>query len=370
MPQTSGGRESECGFTLIEVLLAAALFAFVGATGFELLRQLQAGVAVVARRADAAAQLATTEGELRAAALSAVAVFKPSSSCGDALEFLKRNAGGTTFSVYATRATGSGTALVRSDGPGPLDPCDAGLTVDALIVPINSLTVTILKASDLPAHADPIGGAADGGLFVASGITAVEVDSTAQSFDGTAIPTGNDVAEVRIDADPMVDLIDLVAGNRPSAYTQQLSYPCNGRCEANTPFPELRGGTFTDCQASIGFANSAQYYAPATYALQSLGQGRQRIVITSYDVTASYLFAFNGPGPLTVARDWPVAVWPPVGSPLAGTIADPYPLDYGGNAVAARGAAQLALDLGEPAAFAAELSACADLDAESENLFE
>lgn len=362
--------DAERGFTLIEVMLAAALFAFVGVTGFELLRQLQGALAVVTQRADAAAQLATTEGELRSAALSAVAVFKPPSNCGDAVEFLKRNAGGTTFSLYTTRATASGTALIRSDGPGPLDPCDATLSVDSLIVPVNSLTVTVLKASDLPAHTDPIGGAADGGLFVASGITAVEVDSTALSFDGSAIPTGNDVVEVRIDADPRVDLIDLMAGNRPSACTQQLSYPCNGRCEANTPFPELRGGTFTDCQASIGFANSPQYYAPATYALQNAGQGQQRIVIASYYITASYLFAFSGPAPLTLARDWAVAVWPPVGSPLAGTIADSYPLDYAENAVAARGAAQLALDLGEPAAFAAELSACSDLDAESGKLFE
>jgi len=69
--------------------------------------------------------------------------------------------------------------------------------------------------------------------------------------------------------------------------------------------------------------------------------------------------------PATVERTWPVAVWPPPGSALAGTIADAYPVDYANNVIAARGAAQLAADLGEPAAFAAALTACADMHADT-----
>jgi prepilin-type N-terminal cleavage/methylation domain-containing protein len=347
----------EAGFTLIEVMLASALFVAVAFAGFEAIRQLGSSTALLAQRADAAALAALAAASLRSDALSSAAVWKPASACGDAVEFMQRDAGGTAFVLYAARPP----ALVRMTAPGPMDPCDPALERRVIVPAIAALHVQRVAATDLPAHADPISGNADGVLFAPAGITGIAADAHTRDVDGTPIAGGNDVVEVTIDADPVVTPIDLVAGNRPSAYTHVLRYTCNGRCEATGPFPEIRGGAFTDCSPGLDFENSPAYYVPATYAAVDGGGGRQRIVITSYSVTGGYTFAFTGPAPVTAERSWPIATWPPASSALAGSIADAYPLDYTQNAVATRGAAQLAADLAEPAAFAAELKACSDM---------
>ncbi|MGA2393238.1 MAG: prepilin-type N-terminal cleavage/methylation domain-containing protein [Candidatus Lustribacter sp.] len=350
----------EAGFTLIEVMVATALFVFVAFAGFDVLRQLSWNAGWMAQRAAAAAQLDVAAGRLRSDALSAVAVWKPASACGDAVEFMQRNAGGTSFLLYLAQ----GGALVRAGAAGPLDPCDPALRTETVVAAIAGLTVTRVPAAALPAHADPVSGNADGGLFVPAGITAVAVDAHALDAGGTPILTGNDVVEVTIAADPVQTSVDLVAGNRPSAYAQVLTYTCNGRCEANGAFPEIRNAAFTDCAPGYDFQNSATYYVPVAYGYAGAGNGNQRIVVTAYSVTGGYTFAFAGPVPQTAERVWPVALWPPAGSPLAGTVADPYPVNYAANAVAARGAALIAADLGEPAAFASELTACADMHAD------
>jgi prepilin-type N-terminal cleavage/methylation domain-containing protein len=352
-------RDADAGFTLIEVLLATALFVVTAFAGFEVVRQLSASVALMAQRADAATQLSLAAAALRSDALSALAIWKPASTCGDAVEFMQRDAGGTSFALYGASAG----ALVRATAPGPMNPCDATLQRQIVVPAIAGFTVTPLPAAALATHTDPISGNADGAIFMPAGLTGVSVSSHASDIDGTPIAAGNDSVEVLIDADPVVTPVDLVAGNRPSAYTQVLSYACNGRCEANGPFPELRGGTFSDCTPGVDFQNTAAYYVPATYGTVTAGS-TARIVVTSYTVAGAYTFAFGGPAPLTVERAWAVAVWPPAGSPLAGTIADPYPVDYTANAIRARGVSQLAADLGEPAAFAAALTACADMQAD------
>ncbi len=353
-------KQKEAGFTLIEVVLAAGLFAFVALAGFDVLRGLGANVVAMAGRANAAARLRVAAGELRSAALSSVAVWKPASSCGDAVEFMQRNAGGTSFLVYAVR----GTALVRAAAAGPLDPCDPALAVHTVVPDVSAFTVTLVAASALPAHIDPVSGNADGGIFAAPGITDVSVDAHVRDASGATIRTGNGIVEASIDADPVRTTVDLLAGNRPSGYTQVLAYACAGRCEANGPFPEIRGGSFDDCAVGYDFAQSAAYYVPAAYAYVAGAAGTQRLAVTAYAIAGGYTFAFAGPVPLTVERAWSVALWPPAASPLAGTIADAYPVDYTNNAVRARGAAQLAADLGEPAAFASALTACADLHAD------
>ncbi len=354
-------KADEAGFTLIEVVVATALFVFVALAGFEVLRQLSWNVNLLAQRSAAAAQLEVAAGRLRSDALSAVAVWKPASACGDAVEFMQRTAGGVSFALYFAQAA----ALVRATAAGPMNPCDPALQTQTLVPVIATLTVAQLAAAGLPAHTDPVSHAADGGLFIASGITPVAVDSHAADADGTPILTGNDLVEVTVDADPVQTTVDLLAGNRPSAYTQVLAYACNGRCEAGGAFPEARNAAFTDCTPGYDFADNPAYYVPAAYGYASAGGGNQRIVVTAYSVTGGYTFAFSGPLPVTAERAWPVALWPPAGSALAGTVADSYPVDYTNNAVRARGAAALAADLGEPAAFAPELAACADMHADT-----
>jgi prepilin-type N-terminal cleavage/methylation domain-containing protein len=357
---TNTERRPDAGFTLIEVLLATALFAFVAMAGFEVLRGLGWSAGMLAQRAAAAAQTDVAEAALRSAALSSVAVWKPASACGDAVEFMQRDAGGTSFLMYVAR----GADLVRAAAAGPMDPCDATLQVQTAVTAVDGFTVARFAAASLPAHADPVSGNGDGSILAPGGITTVAVDSHAAAADGAPILTGNDIVEVTIDAGPILTTVDLLAGNRPSAYTDVLAYTCNGRCEANGPFPEIRNGAFTQCTAGYDFQNTAAYYVPASYGYVDAGSGKQSLVVTAYSVTGGYTFAFGGPAPAVAERVWPASVWPRAGSALAGTIADPLPVDYTDNAVVARGPVQLANDLGEPLAFAAELTACADMNAD------
>ncbi len=71
----ASGTSREAGFTLIEVLVATALFVFVALAGFEAVRQIGWNVNLLAQRADAAAQLDVAAGMLRSDALSAIAVW-------------------------------------------------------------------------------------------------------------------------------------------------------------------------------------------------------------------------------------------------------------------------------------------------------
>ena len=285
-------RRAENGFTLIEVLLATALFVVVAFAGFEVLRQLRFGANLLAQRADAAAQLSAAAGALRSAALSSAAVWKPASPCGDAVEFMQRDASGTTFLLYTAR----GSQLVRATAPGPMDPCAGTLNLQTVVPAILGFTVTRVPAASLPAHADPVSGDADGGAFVPGGITGIAVDSHVTDVDGSQILTGNDVVEVAIDADPALTVVDLLAGSRPSAYTQTLAFTCDGRCEANGPFPEIRGAAFDDCAAGYDFQNSPAYEAPASYGYVDAGGGNRRIVVTSYRITGGYSVHVRRPG--------------------------------------------------------------------------
>ncbi len=351
----------EAGFTLLDVVLACGLFAFVALAGFEALRALGAGSVLIAQRASAAAQVRVTAAALRSAALSSAAVWKPPSACGDAVEFMQRDAAGTSFVLYAARAG----ALGRASAPGPIDPCDAALALQTVVAAPAGLRVTRFAATDLPAHTDPTSGARDGGLLNPPGITAVSVDAHVRDVDGAPVRSGNDVVEVTLDAGPLRTTVDLLAGNRPSAFTQTLTYTCGGRCEANGPFPEIRNAAFDDCAVTIELAQSPAGYVPAAYGYVAATGGAARIVVTAYTLAGAYAFAFDGAVPATAVRAWAPAVWPPPGSPLAGTVADAYPVDYTNNSVRARGAAQLAADLGEPAAFARQLQACADMHADA-----
>lgn len=347
---------AEAGFTLIEVLLATALFAFVGLAAFETLRQLGTNVVQLAQRSTARTQVTTALARLRSDAVSAVAIWKPASACGDAVAFLQRDAAGTQFVVYRERAN----ALVRTAGAAPLDPCDPALPLETLVTGVTAFAVAPVAAAALPAHVDPVTGAVDGAIFVPAGITTVAVDAHAKDVDGSPIRAGNGVVEVTLAADPRLGVVDLVAGSRPSAYTQVLSYACGARCAANGPFPEIRGGNYTSCAAAIDFGQSALYYVPATVVTESFG-GAPQFRVTAYWVTGAYTFAFAGADATTARRSWTPARWPPAGV----LVDDPYPVDYGNNAVAARTPAQIASDLGEPSAFATELADCAAMNADA-----
>jgi prepilin-type N-terminal cleavage/methylation domain-containing protein len=344
---------ADAGFTLIEVLIATGIFVFVAIAGFETMRQLGAAATLLADRATAAAALNTALGELRADASSATAVWLPATSCGAAISMMQRTAAGVSFTTYVVRAN----ALQRATAAGPMNPCDPSLHADTLLTNVTSMTTTLLPASALAAHVDPISGDADGALFTAT-VPAVAVSSHALDYDGTTIMTGNTIVEADIDADPAEATIDLVAGNRPSAYTQVLTYACGDRCAANSVFPEIASLDIDACvEESPDLPDtSASYVASAT----GVGAGGH-IVTTAYAVRLRYGFTFSGASPaVTAYREGPTFVWP-----ATANLSDPYPVDYTNNAVRATGAAALSALFGPPSTLATEEALCTSLQSET-----
>ena len=343
---------SEDGFTLIEVLIATAIFVFVAVAGFETLRQLGMTVGMLGMRAGAAAALNTALGQLRSDAVSATAVWLPKSSCGTAVSMMRRDASGTAFTTYAVR----GNALVRASAAGPIDPCAAALNVDTVLGNVTAVVASAFTANALPSHVDPIGGAADGGFF-RGGIPSVSVSSHALDYDGTPIMTGNAIVELSVDADPAEATVDLVPGNRPNAYTDVLTYACGPRCRANSIFPEIASLDVASCTADApDLPDSSAFYVASATGLGASG----RIVTTAYAVHLRYAYTFAGASPpVTAYRVGPTFTWPAVAN-----LNDAYPVDYGANAARATGPAALAAFAGPPPNLATEAGVCAGMDAE------
>jgi prepilin-type N-terminal cleavage/methylation domain-containing protein len=342
----------EAGFTLIEVLIATAIFVFVALIGVETLRALGSTVALLAQRATAAAALNTALGQLRSDATSAVAVWVPHAACGPAISMLRRNAAGASFTTYVLR-DGS---LLRATATGPIDPCSSTLALDTVLTGVGALTASSLAANAIAAHVDPISGNADGGFF-ASAAPVVAVSSHALDYDGTPILTGNTIVEVGIDVDPALTTIDLIAGNRPNAYTNVLTYACGARCAANAVFPEIASLDVDTCTADApDLPDTSTYYVASATAVGANGH----LITTAYTVRLRYAFTFGGDGgPLSVERTGPAFTWP-----ASANLSDAYPVDYTNNAVRAAGASTLAAFAGPPANLASAVALCASLDDE------
>lgn len=370
---------NESGFTLIEVLLATALFVFVAIAGFEALRALGAQVTLLARRSAEASQLAAATTAMRSDALSSAAVWKPASACGDAVSFMQKEAGNaTSFVLYVSRAaagTAARPALYRAvSTSGPLDPCDPALAVGPVVDAIAGFRVTSLRASDLAVHADAVSGQSDGAIFRAGGIPSIAIDSHDRDYDGTPIRTGNQITEVSIDAAPAQATLDLVAGNRPSGFTSVLTYACGARCRGTAVFPETRGSGLTNCAIGFDLPDMPAFYAPA--AGQPIyvpaGGGRLRPVISSYAVNVGVIFAFTGPAGARAQEELYVnaPAWSVPGMQDTPSIASDGTVtaDYRANAIKRAGAANVFAEVNGAATLAPQLALCAALNAESNDV--
>jgi hypothetical protein len=215
------------------------------------------------------------------------------------------------------------------------------------------LRTTAIAASALSAHVDPVSGVPDGGFF-RTAIPAIAVSSHAQDYDGSTIVGGNAIVEVVVDADPAEATADLVAGNRPSASTDVLTYACGDRCAANAIFPEIASLDVASCTADApDLPDSNSFYVASATGVAANG----RIVTTAYALHLRYGFTFSGASPATTAyRVGPTQTWP-----AAANLSDPYPVDYTNNTVRSTGAAALAAAFGPPANLATETALCAGL---------
>ncbi len=315
----------EAAFTLIEVVIAAAVFVFVAAAGFETLRGLGASALQVEQRVQAAAAANTLIARLRSDALSSAAVWAPNAPCGDpAVAFMHREPTGLSFDLFVFR---SGVMLASTAQNGPIDPCAATTTYGTALGGVTNVTLVALAASALTTLPD-------GALFAGPAIPAVALDSHVRDYDGAPILYGNGVVELTIDADPVATTVDLIAGNAPSGYTVNLTYACGGRCQANgssssAPFPEIRGLDYRTCTiAHPSLPDSNAYYVASSFGLDARGH----IVVTQYTLQVQYTYQFaGGAAPaLTIHRVGPAFTWP-----ASNDLSDPYPVDYTSNALKA-----------------------------------
>jgi prepilin-type N-terminal cleavage/methylation domain-containing protein len=251
-------RANEAGFSLIEVLLAAALFAAISLGAFEAVRQLAAHARALTARHLAYGSLERLTAQLRAEARSATAIWSSAPSAGAGhddcvqLDLFTADANGPAFWSYRqfpnhTSADAvPGDALERLAAHGPIAACDPSLRGTVVLSALQrSITITPFAANALAAHHDPYLDAADS-PFIATGVPAVApIALGVMDANGSPVQGGNAVIEMRIESTAGSRVIDLVPGTFPGGHTEVLRYTCSERCDVghDTAGPK----TLTSC---------------------------------------------------------------------------------------------------------------------------
>jgi prepilin-type N-terminal cleavage/methylation domain-containing protein len=237
-------RVSEAGFSLIEVLIATALFAVVALAAFEAVRLLASSAPRLGARHAAYASLERLTARMRAEARSATAIWTSSAQAGVAhddcvqLDFYTADARGPQFWSYRSFPNHTaaddvaGDALVRLAGTAPIVPCDPSQIGDVVLTGVQgALAVTTIAPAQLATHADAYLGEADS-TFVAAGVPATTpIPLGVLDASGKPVSGGNAIVEVRIDTADGSRVVDLLPGTMPNGFTEVLRYTCTERCD-------------------------------------------------------------------------------------------------------------------------------------------
>lgn len=319
-------RTDEAGFTIIEIVVAAALFALVGLALFEVVRQTQSVTAKLGKRHAGYLEIRRFADRLRAEALTAEAIIVPSATCKE-VQFFMRDPAGVHFWSYRL----NGAQIDRYAAAGPLVPCATDANIMPTVHNVASFSVAGYSLAQLAARADT--------QFVnltEATLANQNVNVDLHVLDGSGLPVlgGNHTVEVTITNDIATYTVDLTPGVKPSGYDKVLSYTCGARggCGAAVPPPGLLDGAdVSDCLASDPTAS--QVAVPATYddtvpCPPAVGSGLCTYVAT-WSVTGQQTF-YYGANPVnaaTAARQftdgWDIpSLGPPAGGTYAGNPAD------------------------------------------------
>ncbi len=254
-------RGSEAGFSLIEVLIATALFAVVSFGAFEAVRQLVAATQNISARRLGYAALERFSVQLRAEARSATAIWSRSATAGGGhddcvqLDFFTADAGGPTFWSYRNFPNHGpaeaipGSALERLAAPAPIAPCDPTQSGAVVLTQLDAApTVTSISADRLASHQDAYLQQADSPYVTASVPATAPIPLGVLDASGEQIGGGNTVTELRVDTAIGSRVVDLLPGVFPSGFTEVLRYTCSERCDVghDTAAPK----TLTACSMS------------------------------------------------------------------------------------------------------------------------
>jgi prepilin-type N-terminal cleavage/methylation domain-containing protein len=244
-------RGSQAGFTLIEILIATALFAAVAFGAFEVVRQLVVNARQLTARHVAYAVLERFTAQLRAEARSATAIWISAPSAGAGhddcvqLDFFTADAAGPKFWSYrnfpnhTSADTIAGDALVRLAATSPIASCDAAQAGAVVLTHVRGpLSVRTVAADALAAQGDS--------PFVATSVPATAAISLGVlDASGAPVRGGNTVVELEFDTDDGSRVVDLLPGVFPNGFTEVLRYTCSERCDVghDTAAPK----TLTSC---------------------------------------------------------------------------------------------------------------------------
>ena len=300
-------RNCEDGFSLIEILLATALFVVVSFAAFEAIRQLVASEQRLAARHLAYEGLERFTAQLRAEARSATAIWSSSPSAGAGhddcvqLDFATADAGGPKFWSYRLFPNHSASdptpaeALQRLAGTSPIAACGVSQTGAVVVTGIRTFSVQRIAASSLPLHVDPLLGAGNAdspfaGQNVADAVVGLGYDDAS----GREIAGGNALLEVQVANDDTDRTLDLLPGVFPTGYTLQLAYTCDDRCTVghDTNAPK----TLNVCAMS-GW--QLAWSSPASYVNKPRndGSGIIDVVPATWWIAGRFVFTYSGTAP-------------------------------------------------------------------------
>jgi prepilin-type N-terminal cleavage/methylation domain-containing protein len=251
-------RASEAGFSLIEVLVASALFTILAFGAFELLRSRGANAVQLAARQSAYAALDALGDRLRSEARSATAIWASAPSAGGGrddcvqLDFFAADASGPKFWSYrnfpnhgAGDAVPSG-ALERVAGTGPLTPCDPSASGELVLTGLTAPPlVTPVPPAQLAAHQDPYLQQSDSPFVAASVPPTAPIPLGVLDARGNPLAGGNTILDVQLANTASARSVELLAGVFPNGYTEVLRYTCSERCDVGHDSPTPK--TLTTC---------------------------------------------------------------------------------------------------------------------------
>ena len=251
-------RGSQAGFSLIEILIATALFTVVAFGAFEVVRQLVVNAHELTARHVAYASLERFTAQVRAEARSATAVWSSAPSAGTGhddcvqLDFFTADAAGPKFWSYRTfpnHTSADGVAsdvLQRLSATSPIAPCDAAQIGTPVLTNLRApLSIVAIAPDALGAHRDGYLAQGDSPFVAPSVPATAAIPLGVLDASGTPVRGGNTLVELRLDTGDGSRIVDILPGVFPNGFTEVLRYTCSERCDVghDTPAPK----TLTSC---------------------------------------------------------------------------------------------------------------------------
>jgi prepilin-type N-terminal cleavage/methylation domain-containing protein len=298
-------RGSERGFSLVEIVVAAALFAVIAFAAFATLRQALADARRLGARHLALGTLERLSAQLRAEARGATAIWVGASAgagrddCTQ-LDFATADAGGPKFWSYRRFPNHAASdpippdALQRVASSVPIAACALGDPAQTVLAQVSAFTLARFDPSVLAAHVDPYSAQPDG-AFAKAVPPDPRVPLGLRDANGSPIAGGNTLTELRLDTADGSRAVELVPGVFPSGFTAALTFACDARCQVghDTGAPK----TLTQCDVSWS-TDPARFPQPVqTYVLDA-ATGAYVLTTRGYDWAVLFRFRYHDPRPV------------------------------------------------------------------------